>query len=107
MALYCAPRAMLVLLPFLLSLPNTLPNTLPSYAAMDEIVPTFLTRGKVGELLSRWIERSLFSVSGGIILATIVHRPDLVSGVVRGVMGKAVGDWGVVKEGEKGKKPSV
>ncbi|KAL8283171.1 hypothetical protein RQP46_005949 [Phenoliferia psychrophenolica] len=74
MALFVAPRAL--------------------YAMMDEFVPAFLTKGAAGDILSRWIERLVFAASTGTILSATVHRPDLVSGVVRGVFGTAVGDWG-------------
>lgn len=73
MALYCAPRAI--------------------YTLMDELVPNLLTRGKTGELLSTLIERSVFAISTGITLSAVVHRSDLVSGVVRGVLGQAVKGW--------------
>ena len=36
-------------------------------------------------------------MSTGTVIAATVHRPELISGVVRGVMGKAIGDWGGVK----------
>lgn len=64
---------------------------------MDQIVPSFLAHGRTGDFLSRWIERSIFAVSTGTVIAATVHRPELISGVVRGVMGKAIGDWGGVK----------
>lgn len=32
---------------------------------MDEIVPRFLSHGATGEVLSRWIERSIFALSTG------------------------------------------
>lgn len=64
---------------------------------MDVVVPTFFSRGPTGEFLSRWIERWIFAISTGVTISATVHRPDLVSGVVRGVMGKAVGSWGVSK----------
>lgn len=47
----------------------------------------------MGEFLSRWIERTIFSLSTGIVTTTMVYRPDLVSGVVRGVMSIAVKGW--------------
>jgi hypothetical protein len=64
---------------------------------MDELVPTFLSVGARGELISRWIERFIFALSTGTVISATVHRPDLVSGVVRGIMGKAIGDWGAVQ----------
>lgn len=67
------------------------------YALMDELVPTFLSVGARGELISRWIERFIFALSTGTVISATVHRPDLVSGVVRGIMGKAIGDWGAVQ----------
>lgn len=65
---------------------------------MDALVPNFLAQGRRGEFVSRWIERWIFAFATGITLTATVHRPDLVSGVVRGVMGKAVGDWKGVGE---------
>ncbi|GAA5920778.1 hypothetical protein JCM1841_004187 [Sporobolomyces salmonicolor] len=73
MALYCAPRAL--------------------YAVLDEIAPEIFTQGKTGELLCRWLERAIFATSAGTVIAATVHRPDLVSGVVKGVVGVAVKDW--------------
>lgn len=61
---------------------------------MDDFVPAFLSKGVTGDILSRWIERLVFAASTGTILSATVHRPDLVSGVVRSVFGTAVGDWG-------------
>lgn len=52
-----------------------------------------VSRGPMGEFLSRWIERTIFSLSTGIVTTTMVYRPDLVSGVVRGVMSIAVKGW--------------
>lgn len=69
---------------------------------MDHIVPSFLAHGRTGEFLSRWIERWIFALSTGTVIAATVHRPDLVSGVVRGVLAKAVGDWGGVVGWAKG-----
>ncbi|KAK4054862.1 hypothetical protein OIV83_000786 [Microbotryomycetes sp. JL201] len=74
MALYVAPRAL--------------------YATMEEIVPGFLQNGKVGQFMTYYIERAVFAASTGTVIAAMVHRPDLVSGVVRGVAGLAVGNWG-------------
>lgn len=45
MALYCAPRAL--------------------YATMEEIVPSFLSRGKAGKVLSKYLERLVFAASTG------------------------------------------
>ena len=61
---------------------------------MEEIVPKFLQTGKLGQFVTYYIERSIFAASTGTVIAAMVHRPDLVSGVVRGVAGLAVGDWG-------------
>lgn len=96
MALYCAPRAL--------------------YASLEDIVPAFLSRGKTGQVLSRYIERLVFAASTGTgewiqrfflsfqtdsesftVVAATVHRPDLVSGIVQGVAGFAVGNWGNTK----------
>ncbi|KAK4058092.1 hypothetical protein OIO90_000831 [Microbotryomycetes sp. JL221] len=74
MALYVAPRAL--------------------YATMEEIVPMFLQQGKLGQFVTYYIERAVFAASTGTVIAAMVHRPDLVSGVVRGIAGLAVGDWG-------------
>ncbi|ORY73454.1 hypothetical protein BCR35DRAFT_354136 [Leucosporidium creatinivorum] len=74
MALYVAPRAL--------------------YATMEELVPRFLLHGKAADALARWAEKSIFALSTGTVVSAAVHRPDLVSGVVRGVVGYAVGDWG-------------
>ena len=73
MALYCAPRAL--------------------YTVIDSIVPAALQDGILGAFISRWGERTLFAVSTGTVISATVHRPDLVSGVVRGILGLAVGDW--------------
>ncbi|KAM0756416.1 para-aminobenzoate synthase, subunit I [Meredithblackwellia eburnea MCA 4105] len=81
MALFCAPRAL--------------------YAVMDEIVPTFLTKGRAGDFLSKWLERIIFAASTGTVLSATVHRPDLVSGIMRGIMVTAVGDWGKPKKALK------
>ncbi|GAA6001906.1 hypothetical protein JCM10207_002373 [Rhodosporidiobolus poonsookiae] len=81
MALYCAPRAL--------------------YAVLDELVPAALQRGKTGECLACWAERTVFALSSGTVIAAAVHRPDLISGVVRGVASFAVGRWGGAAEGRK------
>ncbi|GAA5894236.1 hypothetical protein JCM5296_004691 [Sporobolomyces johnsonii] len=83
MALYCAPRAL--------------------YAVLDEIAPAIFTQGKTGELLCRWLERAIFATSAGTVIAATVHRPDLVSGVVKGVVGVAVKDWGQPQGGSSTK----
>lgn len=81
MALYVAPRAV--------------------YALMDEVLPGWLGRGRVGEVVGRWCERSVFATSLGVVTTAVcpsppllltllmhddvrqtVYRPDLVSGVV-------------------------
>ncbi|SCV68785.1 BQ2448_906 [Microbotryum intermedium] len=74
MALYCAPRAL--------------------YTVLDSIVPQVVQNGPMGAWLAKWGERSLFALSTGTVVSATVHRPDLVSGVVRGILGLAVGDWG-------------
>ncbi|KAM0793176.1 hypothetical protein ACM66B_000649 [Microbotryomycetes sp. NB124-2] len=87
MALYVAPRAL--------------------YATMEEIVPGFLQNGKLGQFMTYYIERAVFAASTGTVIAAMVHRPDLVSGVVRGVAGLAIGDWGgdvVVQQKKEGGK---
>ncbi|GAA5850225.1 hypothetical protein JCM8547_001049 [Rhodosporidiobolus lusitaniae] len=71
MALYVAPRAV--------------------YAILDEIIPSSFKHGKSGELLCAWLERVVVAVSSGTVLSAAVHRPDLISGVVRGVTSFAVG----------------
>ncbi|SGY30618.1 BQ5605_C002g01170 [Microbotryum silenes-dioicae] len=73
MALYCAPRAL--------------------YTVLDSIVPQVVQNGPMGVWLAKWGERALFALSTGTVVSATVHRPDLVSGVVRGILGLAVGDW--------------
>ncbi|BGP36702.1 hypothetical protein JCM10449v2_000603 [Rhodotorula kratochvilovae] len=73
MALYCAPRAL--------------------YALVDELVPASLGRSPTGAALARWAERAVFALASGTVVSASVHRPDLVSGVVRGVTGFAVKGW--------------
>ncbi|BGO96741.1 Para-aminobenzoate synthase, subunit I [Rhodotorula toruloides ATCC 204091] len=80
MALYVAPRAL--------------------YAMLDDLIPPSLLRGRVGDTLSTLLERLVFSFSAGTVITAAVHRPELVSGVVKGVTGFAVGRWG----GERGAK---
>ena len=63
------------------------------YAVVDDVVPSFLTRGQTGEFTTKWLERIVFSTSAGTVIAATIHRPDLVSGVVKGVVGVAVKDW--------------
>ncbi|GAA5980618.1 hypothetical protein JCM10908_001710 [Rhodotorula pacifica] len=74
MALYTAPRAL--------------------YALMDEAIPASLSSSPLGQQVGTWLERVVFSLSSGAVLTAAVHRPDLVSGVVRGVTSFAVGSWG-------------
>ncbi|GJN91600.1 hypothetical protein Rhopal_004623-T1 [Rhodotorula paludigena] len=73
MALYVAPRAL--------------------YAILDELAPSALLHSRAGELAALWTERLVFALSSGTVVSAAVHRPDLVSGVVRGVTGFAVGGW--------------
>ncbi|GAA5908340.1 uncharacterized protein JCM6883_004354 [Sporobolomyces salmoneus] len=63
------------------------------YAVVDDVLPSFITQGQTGEFLTKWLERIVFSTSAGTVIAATVHRPDLVSGVVKGVVGVAVKDW--------------
>ncbi|GAA5923218.1 uncharacterized protein JCM15063_003573 [Sporobolomyces koalae] len=63
------------------------------YAVVDDVAPNLLTNGPTGEFLTKWLERIIFSTSAGTVIAATVHRPDLVSGVVSGVVGVAVKDW--------------
>ncbi|GAA5958485.1 hypothetical protein JCM3765_007892 [Sporobolomyces pararoseus] len=63
------------------------------YAIVDDVLPSFLTHGQTGEFLTKWLERVVFSTSAGTVIAATIHRPDLVSGVVKGVVGVAVKDW--------------
>ncbi|TKA55385.1 hypothetical protein B0A53_02309 [Rhodotorula sp. CCFEE 5036] len=74
MALYTAPRAL--------------------YALLDETFPASLLSSPLGQQVGTWLERLVFSLSSGAVLTAAVHRPDLVSGVVRGVTSFAVGSWG-------------
>ncbi|GAA5876333.1 hypothetical protein JCM3774_003725 [Rhodotorula dairenensis] len=74
MALYTAPRAL--------------------YALIDEAVPATFLSSPIGQRVGIWLERAVFSLSSGVVLTAAVHRPDLVSGVVRGVTSFAVGSWG-------------
>lgn len=76
MSLYCAPRALYTL--FVSSSNNNNNN---------------FNHGINSTSSSRWIEKSIFSFSTGIVMTSMIHRPDLVSGVVRGVLGKVTGDW--------------
>ncbi|GAA5834298.1 hypothetical protein JCM9279_004276 [Rhodotorula babjevae] len=73
MALYCAPRAL--------------------YAILDELVPASLHQSPAGEALARWAERAVFALASGTVISASVHRPDAVSGIVRGVTGFAVKGW--------------
>ncbi|GAA5914806.1 hypothetical protein JCM8208_005709 [Rhodotorula glutinis] len=73
MALYCAPRAL--------------------YAILDELVPASLHQSRAGEALARWAERAVFALASGTVISASVHRPDAVSGIVRGVTGFAVKGW--------------
>jgi hypothetical protein len=69
MALYTAPRAL--------------------YTLIDGIA---LPRGRKGELIATWVERSLFALSTALVTTATIYQPELVSGVVRGVFKKAIGD---------------
>lgn len=72
MGLFCAGRALFTLLP--------LPNSSTSFLSKRK------SKGS-------WIEKLVFSTSTGIIMSCMIHKPILVSGVVRGVLGKVMGDW--------------
>lgn len=61
---------------------------------LDDLIPPSLLRGRVGDLLSTLLECLVFSFSAGTVITAAVHRPELVSGVVKGVTGFAVGRWG-------------
>ncbi|KAI5478287.1 integral membrane protein [Pseudohyphozyma bogoriensis] len=67
------------------------------YSLLDDVAPEVMTHGRLGEFLSTWVERWLFAISSGVLTSTAVHRPELVSGVLRGAMKLAVGDWGRTK----------
>ncbi|GAA5926457.1 hypothetical protein JCM3775_001023 [Rhodotorula graminis] len=73
MALYCAPRAL--------------------YAILDELVPASLVASPAGKALARWAERAVFALASGTVISASVHRPDAVSGIVRGVTAYAVKGW--------------
>lgn len=105
MALYCAPRALCVA-----SLPSSSPRspdsadvslTWSSYALLDELVPASLHQSRAGVALARWAERAVFALASGTVVSAAVHRPDAVSGIVRGVTSFAVKGW-TVQEGGAG-----
>ncbi|POY71390.1 hypothetical protein BMF94_5702 [Rhodotorula taiwanensis] len=73
MALYTAPRAL--------------------YCLLDEVVPAAWLSTQLGRRIGTWTERLVFSASSATVITAAVHRPALVSGVVRGVTSFAVGDW--------------
>lgn len=93
MALYTAPRALYVLSSAPACL-NHAESSCHRYALLDEAIPASLLSSPLGQQVGMWLERLVFSLSSGAVLTAAVHRPDLVSGVVRGVTSFAVGSWG-------------
>lgn len=71
---------------------------------MDDIVPKVMCHGHRGLFMSKWAERVIFAVSTGVTLSATVHRPDLVSGVMHGIMSAAVGKWGGKAVAVQGRK---
>ncbi|KAG0148101.1 hypothetical protein CROQUDRAFT_655227 [Cronartium quercuum f. sp. fusiforme G11] len=62
------------------------------YAAIDEVLPAKLLRNiKRHQWVSVLVERLTFALSIGTITSAVVHNPDHVRGVVKGIMSFAVG----------------